>query len=158
TTKDTWIGTAVRGGGGLWTTPAIDPELGMLYVNAGNAAPDFDGSARHGKNLFTNTTLALDLNTGALKWHFQTIHHDIWDYDTVAGPILFDVTVKNTVVKAVAAASKTGYLYIWNRATGAPINPINEVPVPTKSDVPGEEPWPTQPIPFMASGAQQEPF
>ena len=154
--KDSWSDR--RTGGGMWTSPALDPALRLLYVNAANPSADYDGSLRLGKNLFTNTTLALDMDTGKLRWHFQTVHHDIWDYDTSAGPALMDIKVKGKTVKAVAAASKTGYLYIWNRETGEPVNPIKEMPVPAVSDLPGEQPWPTQPIPFTSSGAPQQPF
>jgi quinoprotein glucose dehydrogenase len=82
--KDTWIG-GQRVGGGVWTQPAIDPALGLLYVNAGNPSPDYEGTARHGINLFTNSILALRLDTGKLAWYFQTIHHDLWDWDLVTG-------------------------------------------------------------------------
>ena len=89
--RDTW-GDGARAGGGIWTQPAVDPELGMVYVNAGNPSPDYDGSARVGINLFTNSTIALDLETGDLRWYFQAVHHDLWDWDHVTGPVLFDVT------------------------------------------------------------------
>ena len=90
--KDTWSGP-VRQGGGVWTQPALDLELGMLYVNISNPSPNYDGSSRKGINLFTNSILALDLETGKLRWHRQVIHHDIWDWDLMTGPTLFDVTV-----------------------------------------------------------------
>ena len=95
--------------------------------------PPYDGSARVGKNLFTNSTIALDFETGALRWHFQTIHHDLWDWDNITGPTLFDVTDKNgETIKGVAAAGKNCLLYLWHRETGEPINPIVETPVETK--------------------------
>ena len=90
--SSTWSGGA-RAGGGIWSPPAIDTELGLIYVNAGNPSPDYDGSARKGMNLFTNSILALNLQTGKLAWHYQTIHHEIWDFDLVTGPMLFDVTI-----------------------------------------------------------------
>jgi glucose dehydrogenase len=155
--KDTWKGGA-RVGAGIWTPPAIDPDLGMIYFNASNPSPDFDGSARLGENLFTNSTIALHLATGKLAWYFQTIHHDIWDWDLVSGPLLFDAQVDGRTIKAIAAPGKTCYLYVWNRETGQPINPIVETPVPTYTDVPGEQVWPTQPIPFTAKGIPQQPF
>ena len=155
--KDTWVGGA-RHGGGIWTAPAIDPELGMIYFNSTNTSPTFDGSARKGLNLFTNSIVALDLATGKLRWHYQTLHHDIWDWDLVSGPVLFDVTAEGRTIKGIGAPGKTCYVYMLDRATGAPINPIVEMPVPTTTDIPGEEPWPTQPIPHTSRGTPQQPF
>ncbi|PYR34528.1 MAG: hypothetical protein DMF90_16855 [Acidobacteria bacterium] len=155
--KDTWVG-GIRHGGGIWTAPAIDPELGLIYFNSTNTSPTFDGSARKGINLFTNSLVALDLSTGRLKWFYQTLHHDIWDWDLVSGPVLFDAVVDGTTVKGIGSPGKTCYVYLLDRATGVPINPIVELPVPTKTDVPGEEPWPTQPIPFTSKGTPQQPF
>src|SRR5438094_285738 len=85
--RHTWRGGA-RAGGGVWTQPAIDPDLGLVYVNVGNPSPDYDGSARKGENLFTNSIVALHLQTGKLAWYYQTIHHEVWDYDLVTGPLL----------------------------------------------------------------------
>jgi glucose dehydrogenase len=155
--KDTWVG-GIRHGGGIWTAPAIDPELGLIYFNSTNTSPTFDGSARKGMNLFTNSIVALDISTGKLKWFYQTLHHDIWDWDLVSGPVLFDVTQGGRTIKGIGAPGKTCYLYLLDRATGTPINPIVESPVPTKTDVPGEEPWPTQPIPYTSKGIPQQPF
>ena len=155
--RDTWIGGA-RLGGGIWTQPAIDPELGLLYVNASNPAIDYDGSARHGLNLFTNSIVALRVSSGRLAWDYQTIHHDIWDYDMATGPLLFDVTAGSRTVKGVASLGKTCYAYFWDRATGQPLNPMVETPVPTTTDVPGEQVWPTQPIPYTSRGVPQTPF
>jgi len=155
--KDTWKGGA-RAGGGIWTQPAIDPELGLIYFNAANPSPDYDGSARQGMNLFTNSTIALNLVTGKLVWYNQVVHHDIWDWDLVTSPVLFDVRVQDKTVKGIGAPSKTCYLYLWDRETGKPINPVVETPVPTKTDVPGEVPWPTQPIPYTSRGVPQRPF
>jgi alcohol dehydrogenase (cytochrome c) len=122
-----------------------------------NPSPDQDGSARKGINLFTNSFVALDLNTGKLKWYYQQIHHDLWDYDAGQQPALFDVRVGGRTIKAVAAANKNGLVYILNRETGQPINPIVETPVPTTTLTPGEEVWPTQPIPHTASGKPMVP-
>jgi PQQ-dependent dehydrogenase (methanol/ethanol family) len=155
--KDTWVGGA-RNGGGIWTTPAIDPDLGMIYIMGANPSPDIDGSARKGMNLFTNSIIALDLKTGALKWYYQVCHHDIWDYDAANTPLLYDVSVGGKTVKAISHAEKTGYLYVLDRETGRPINPIVEMPVSTATNVPGEEIFPTQPIPFKANRQPQEPF
>ena len=154
----TW-GYGKRVGGGIWTQPAIDTALGLVYFNTANPMPPYDGSARVGKNLFTNSTIALDFETGALRWYFQTIHHDLWDWDNITGPTLFDVTDKNgEMIKGVAAAGKNCLLYLWHRETGEPINPIVETPVETKTNVPGEVVYPTQPIPYNARGVQMTPF
>jgi glucose dehydrogenase len=155
--KDTWQGGA-RAGGGMWTTPAIDSELGLIYVNAGNPSPDYDGSARKGVNLFTNSILALRLSDGKLVWHYQAIHHDLWDWDLVSGPVLFDVEVGGRTIKGVASAGKNCLLYLWNRETGQPLHPIVETAVPTASDVPGEAIWPVQPLPYTAKGVPMQPF
>jgi glucose dehydrogenase len=155
--KDSWIG-GQRVGGGIWTQPAIDPELGLIYVNAGNPSPDYEGTARRGMNLFTNSILALRLDTGRLAWYFQTIHHDLWDWDLVTGPMLFDVNEGGRTIKGVATGGKNCFLYLFNRQTGEPINPIVETAVRTTSDVPGEEVWPTQPYPYTAKGVPMTPF
>ncbi len=150
----TWVG-GERNGGGIWETPSIDPELGLLYVAVGN--PFGDSTKRAGTNLFTDSILALTLNTGQLKWFFQQTHHDVWDYDSGNQPILFDMQVRGQRVKALAEASKNGFLYILNRETGLPVHPIKEVPVPTQTSRPGEQPWPTQPIPYTAAGKPMVP-
>ena len=150
----TWVG-GERNGGGIWETAAIDPELGMLYMAVGN--PFGDSTKRAGQNLFTDSIIALTLNTGTLKWYFQQTHHDVWDYDSAVPPTLFDMQVRGQRVKALAQASKNGYLFILDRETGQPVHPIKEMPVPTATSRPGEQPWPTQPIPFTASGKPMEP-
>jgi len=156
--RDTW-GDGARAGGGIWTQPAVDAELGLVYVNAGNPSPDYDGSARVGINLFSNSTIALDLETGALRWYYQAVHHDLWDWDHVTGPVLFDVTDEDgETVKGVAAAGKNCLFYMWDRVTGEPLHPMVESTVPTETDVPGEEVWPTQPIPYNASGVPMTPL
>jgi glucose dehydrogenase len=156
--SQTW-GTGARAGGGVWTQPAIDAELGLLYINAGNPSPDYDGSARVGQNYFTNSTLALDLETGDLRWYYQAVHHDLWDWDHVTGPLLFDVPgTDGELIKGVAAAGKNCLFYMWNRETGAPIHAMVETAVPTETDVPGEEVWPTQPIPYNARGIPMDPL
>ena len=130
----------------------------MVYFNAANPSPNYDGSSRKGINLFTNSMLAVDMETGELEWYFQTLHHDIWDWDLVAGPILFDIEVDGRPVKGIASLGKTCYVYMLDRATGEPLNPIVETAVPTATDVPGDEVWPTQPIPYTARGIPQQPF
>ncbi len=155
--RETW-GNGARAGGGIWTQPAIDRDLGLIYVNSGNPSPDYDGSARPGINLFTNATIALDLETGALEWYYQTVHHDLWDWDNVTGPVLFDVTRGGRTVKGVGAAGKNCLLYLWHRDTGEPINAMVETLVPTETNVPGEQVWPTQPMPHNARGVPMTPF
>jgi quinoprotein glucose dehydrogenase len=155
--KDTWSG-ADRRGGGIWSVPAIDTALGLVYVNVSNPTNNYDGSLRKGANLFTNALVALDINTGKIKWHFQTIHHDVWDWDLIGGPTLFDATVNGKAVKAVAATPKTCYIFAFNRETGQPLHPIVEMAVLTKTDVPGEEIYPTQPMPFNARNVPQSAF
>jgi alcohol dehydrogenase (cytochrome c) len=149
----TWVG-GERNGGGIWSTPAIDPELGLLYVAVGN--PFGPSEKRAGTNLFTNAILALTLD-GKLKWYYQQVHHDVWDYDSGGSPILFDMQVRGRTVKAVAEANKAGFLYILDRETGQPVHPIKEMPVSTETSTPGEQPWPTQPFPFTAAGKPMQP-
>ena len=97
----------------------IDIELGLVYVNSGNPSPDYDGSARPGMNLFTNATIALELETGRLAWYYQTVHHDLWDWDHVTGPLLFDATKDGQTIKGVAAAGKNCLMYMWHRETAS---------------------------------------
>ena len=150
----TWVGGG-REGGGIWETPSIDPELGMVYVAVGN--PYGDSTKRSGMNLFTDAVLALSLDDGRLQWYYQLVHHDVWDYDNGSQPILFEMTVDGEPVKALAQANKNGWLYILNRETGEPVHPVIETPVSTETDTPGEQPWPTQPIPHKANGERMEP-
>ncbi len=112
----TWVG-GERNGGGIWETPAIDPALGLVYVAVGN--PYGDSKKRAGTNLFSDSIVALTLNNGTLKWHYQQTHHDVWDYDSGGPPTLFDMQVGGRTVKALAQASKNGYLYILDRETGS---------------------------------------
>ena len=155
--KDTW-GAGKRTGGGVWTTPVIDPELGLVYVNAGNPSADYDGSARPGMNLFTNATLALEFEMGQLAWYYQAVHHDVWDLDHVTGPLLFDATRKGRTVKGVAAAGKNCLLYLWDRATGEPINPMVETAVPTATDVPGRADLADAALSVHRAGGPDDPF
>lgn len=139
-----------------WTAMSADLELGYLYVPTGATAPDYYGGQRLGANLFAESILCLDIATGKRVWHFQTVHHGLWDYDNPAAPTLLDITVRGKRVKALAQVSKQGFLYVFDRVTGKPIWPIRERPVPA-SDVPGEvawktQPFPTRPAPFEAQG------
>lgn len=144
--SDTWEGDSWKyGGGPFWTQPAIDPELGMIYLAVGNASPDFDGTKRGGDNLFTDSIVALDLKTGAYKWHFQEVHHDIWDYDNECAPVLADVKVHGRERKILMHAGKTGLMYIYDRTNGKPLVGIEEKPVPQE---PRMKTSPTEPIPI----------
>ncbi len=129
--NDTWEGDSWKyGGGPVWMQPAIDPELGMVYMAAGNGSPDNDGTKRGGDNLYTASIVALDLKTGAYKWHFQEVHHDLWDYDNVAAPVLADIQYQGKTRKVLISAGKTGFLYILDRTNGKPLIGIEEKPVP----------------------------
>jgi alcohol dehydrogenase (cytochrome c) len=118
------------GGAPIWNTPAVDPELGLMYFTTGNAAPDYNGSGRAGDNLFTVSMLALEVKTGKYRWHFQQVHHDIWDYDSPNPVVLFDAPYAGKMRKGIAEVSKTGWVYILDRETGKPLTPIEERPVP----------------------------
>ena len=145
---ETWPKDAYKyvGGANNWGEMSVDEERGIVYVPTGSATYDFYGADRHGMNLFANCLLALDARTGKRLWHFQTVHHDLWDFDNVSAPQLVTVRHNGRRVDAVAHAGKTGMMYVFNRVTGEPLWPIEERPVP-KSDVPGEQAWPTQPFP-----------
>ena len=134
------------GGGTVWHTPAVDPELGMIYFSTGNPGPDYNGSERAGDNLFTASIVALDAYTGDYRWHFQEVHHDIWDYDAQSAPLVVDLRRDGEIVPAVIIVNKTGLMFTLNRVTGEPIFDVEERPVP-QSDVPGEQASPTQPFP-----------
>jgi len=147
TGHDTWPKDSdawKRGGGPIWQTPAIDPELGTLYVSVGNASPDFNGGVRPGDNLFTASIVALDARTGKYKWHYQLVHHDIWDYDGPNPIVLFDARIKGRMRKALVEVSKTGWAYILDRVTGKPIIGIKERKVPQDAR---QATSPTQPYP-----------
>ena len=145
---DTWPKEAHKYVGGVnnWGSMSVDEERGIVYVPTGSANYDFYGADRIGQNLFANCILALDARTGKRRWHFQTVHHDLWDFDNVSAPQLVTVRHNGRRVDAVAHAGKTGFLYVLDRVTGKPLWPVEERPVP-KSDMPGEQAWPTQPFP-----------
>ena len=145
---DTWPPDAWKtaGGANTWAEFAIDEKRGIGYFPLGSPTFDLWGGDRKGNNLFGNTLLALDLRTGKRLWHYQLLHHDLWDYDLVTGPKLLTVKHNGKPVDIVAQATKFGLLYVFNRVTGQPIWPIEERPVP-QSDVPGEQSSPTQPFP-----------
>lgn len=119
-----------KGGGSVWQTPAVDPDLGMLYFSTGNPGPDFNGSVRAGDNLFTDSIVALDAKTGKYRWHYQQVHHDIWDYDGPSPVVLFDLKIRGRNRKAIAEINKTGWVYILDRITGKPLLGIKERKVP----------------------------
>ncbi len=118
------------GGASIWQTPAIDPELGLIYFSTGNAGPDYNGAARAGDNLYTASMVAIEAATGKYRWHFQQVHHDIWDYDATNPVVLMDVSVGGQTRKAIAEVGKTGWAYILDRQTGKPLIGIDERPVP----------------------------
>jgi quinoprotein glucose dehydrogenase len=145
---DTWPEGAWKWAGGVnaWGEISIDERRGIAYFPLGSPTHDMFGGDRKGANLFGNSLLALDARTGKRLWHFQTVHHDIWDYDLTTAPKLLTVRHNGTTRDIVAQATKFGLLYVFDRVTGEPLWPIEERSVP-KSDVPGEESWPTQPFP-----------
>jgi PQQ-dependent dehydrogenase (methanol/ethanol family) len=128
---DTWDGDSWKTGGApVWTHPAVDPELGMVYITTGNPWPDTDGSTRGGDNLFSASIVALDLMTGARKWHFQEVHHDLWDYDGPSPPVLADITYQGRPRKILMHGNKNGMMYILDRTNGTPLIGVEEKPVP----------------------------
>ena len=146
---DTWKnGSAERtGAANAWSIIAADPDRNLVFVPTGSPSPDFYGGERLGQNLFANSIVALRAGTGEVVWHFQTVHHDLWDYDVASPPVLFDVHRNGRTIAAVGAGSKNGNYFILNRDTGEPIFGVEERPVP-KTDVPGEASSPTQPFPL----------
>ena len=145
---ETWPREAykISGGANAWAGVTVDPKLGMVFAATGSASFDFYGSNRHGDNLFANTVLALDARTGKRIWHFQGIHHDLWDLDFPAPPALVTVTRKGKPVEALAQITKTGHVFLFERKTGTPLFKIVERPVP-QSVLPGEQTSRTQPLP-----------
>ena len=141
--KDAW---KYVGGVNTWGEITVDRERGIAYFPLGSPSYDYYGADRHGANLFGTSILALDARTGRRLWHFQLVHHDLWDYDPAAAPQLTTIRRDGRTIEVVAVAGKTGFLYVFDRVTGQPIWPIEERPVP-QSDVPGEASWPTQPFP-----------
>ena len=137
---------ATNGNTGVWTQMTVDEELGLVYLPVESPTSDFYGGERPGDNLFGESLVCVDLKTGKRKWHFQIVHHPIWDYDLSSAPILADINVDGKAIKAVALPSKESFLYVFDRVTGKPVWPIEERPVP-QSDVPGEKTSPTQPFP-----------
>ena len=146
--RDTWEGDSAdyTGNTGVWTQISVDEELGLAYLPVELPTSDSYGAYRPGNGLFGESLVCLDAKTGKRIWHFQAVHHGIWDYDFTAAPVLLDVTVDGRKIKAVAEVSKQAFTYVFDRVTGQPVWPIVERPVP-KGDTPGEWYSPTQPIP-----------
>ena len=145
------------GGANNWMGMAIDRKRGIVYAPTGSAAADFYGGNRHGSNLFANCLLALDAATGKRLWHYQLVHHDIWDRDVPAPPNLFTLTRDGKKVDAVSVVTKQGFVFVFDRVTGKTLFPIEERASPA-SDVPGEQAWPTQPVPLRPAPFARQQF
>jgi quinoprotein glucose dehydrogenase len=155
--NDSWKYT---GNTNVWTLMSSDDELGYIYLPTGTPTNDWYGGHRLGDNLFAESLICLEARTGKRVWHFQTVHHGVWDYDLPAAPVLCDIRVDGKRIKAVAQISKTGFCFVFDRVTGKPVWPIEERPVP-QSTVPGErtsptQPFPTKPPPYELQGATKD--
>ena len=153
----TWKnGSAARtGAANAWSTITVDVPRNLVFVPTGSASPDYYGGERLGDNLFANSVVALKADTGERVWYFQTVHHDLWDYDVATSPVLFDMQRAGQAIPAIAIGSKTGNVFILNRETGVPVFGVEERAVP-KSDVPGEVASPTQPFPLKPAPMTQQ--
>ena len=156
---DTWLNGSWRysGNANVWSYLSGDDELGYVYMPTGTTTNDYYGGQRLGDNLFAETLICVDVETGERVWHFQAVHHGLWDYDFPAAPNLLDITVEGRPIKAVAQVSKQAFVYTFDRVTGEPVWPIEERPVPTETNIPGEvvsptQPFPTRPAPFDYQG------
>ncbi|MGD9719634.1 MAG: pyrroloquinoline quinone-dependent dehydrogenase [Pirellulales bacterium] len=158
---DTWRGDEARqtGAANVWSIISADRQRGLVFLPTSCPAPDFYGGKRLGDNLFANSLVALDAASGKMAWHYQVVHHDLWDYDIAAQPVLLDFRRGDTVTPAVAIGTKMGHVFVLDRTTGKPLIGVEERPVP-QTDVPGEETSPTQPFPALpALGLQKaEPW
>ncbi|MBN9544616.1 MAG: PQQ-binding-like beta-propeller repeat protein [Alphaproteobacteria bacterium] len=159
---ETWLNDSnvTAGNTGIWTEMTADVEAGIAYLPVEQPTSDFYGGHRPGNGLYGNSLVAVDLKTGKEKWHFQFIHHEIWDYDMSSAPLLMDINVNGKPIKAVAEPSKMGYLYVFDRITGKPVWPIPERKV-EKGDAPGEwysptQPIPTKPAPYARTGVSEK--
>ncbi len=141
--NDSWK----HGGGAIWLVGATDPELGLVFYATGNAVPQYGGENRPGDNLFTDCVVALDAKTGKLRWHYQMVHHDIWEADVAEAPVIFDAQINGQSRKAIAAMRTDGYLFMLDRVTGKPLDRVEERPVPQE---PSQKTVPTQPYPVGA--------
>jgi len=154
---DTWPKDAYKyvGGVNVWSEMSVDAKRGIVYLPLGSPTYDYYGADRIGQNLFGNSLVAVDANTGKRIWHFQTVHHDIWDYDLSPAPQLLTVNKDGKSIDAVAIATKHGFVFVFNRENGEPVFPIEEKPFPA-SEMPGEQAWPTQPISSLPSFTRHE--
>ncbi|AWV99302.1 outer membrane protein assembly factor BamB family protein [Arcticibacterium luteifluviistationis] len=146
---ETWAEDSYKkiGGANSWAGMVVDQKRGMVFLGTGSPSVDFYGAERPGQNLFANCVIALDAKTGKRVWHFQTVHHDLWDKDIPCPPTLITVTQEGKEIEAVAQATKDGFIFIFDRDTGKPLFDVEEIDVPVSPALPGEKPWPTQPIP-----------
>jgi quinoprotein glucose dehydrogenase len=147
-TFDPLLANPNAGGANAWSRIVVDPGRHLVFVPTGSPSPDYYGGLRLGDNRYANSVVALRAKTGEVAWHFQTVHHDLWDYDVASPPALYSVKQAGRVVPAVAVGSKTGHLFLLDRETGRPLFPVEERKVP-RSDVPGEEAAATQPVPSL---------
>ena len=156
---ETWEGESWknRSGTNVWSMLTVDVARGLVFLPLGSPTYDYYGGDRKGANLYGNALVALDANTGKIKWHFQAVHHDLWDYDLATAPTLLDVTVKGKKIPAVAVMSKMGLLFMLDRRDGKPIFGVEERPIP-KTDVPGEKTWDTQPFPLKPGPLARNSF
>ncbi len=145
------------GGANNWAGMSLDEKRGIVYVPTGSIGGDFYGGIRKGQNLFGNSLIALDAATGTYKWHYQVVHHDLWDRDLPANPNLVTINRNGKKIDAVAQITKHGYVFVFDRETGEPVFPIEERPVPV-SDLPGEVAWPTQPFPTLPEPFARQSF
>lgn len=152
--EDAWIRI---GGANAWGGMTLDASHGVVYFGTGSASYDHYGGNRKGSNLFANSVVALDASTGKYKWHFQTVHHDLWDYDIPCPPVLTQVKHDGVWIDAAAQVTKVGHLFLFDRQTGKPLFDIEERPVP-QSNIPGEFSWPTQPFPVKPPAFAQQRF
>ncbi len=160
--NETWENDAWKWTGNVsaWAPLSADPELGLVYVVTDPPTVDYYGGFHPGDNLFATSILALDVRTGERRWHFQTVHHDVWNYDNPTAPNLVDINVDGRAIKAIVQTTKQGWAYVLDRETGEPVWPIEELPVP-QSDVPGErlsptQPFVTRPAPFEMQGITED--
>jgi quinoprotein glucose dehydrogenase len=158
---ETWDDTAAykrMGSTNSWAGFSLDEKRGLLFAPTGNPTNDFYGGDRTGMGLYGNSLLAIDAVTGKLKWHFQTVHHDVWDMDLPAPPALITVEHQGKKIDALAQTTKTGFVFVLNRETGAPIFPVKEVPVNTTTTLENEKLWPTQPMPILPKPLVRQSF
>lgn len=137
------------GSANSWSGFSLDEKRGLLFAPTGSAVYDFYGGKRKGQDLFANCVLALNAETGKLVWHYQVVHHDIWDKDMPTAPVLVTIKKNGQDIDAVAQPTKHGFVFVLDRTTGKSLYPVKEMPVPTTSELKGEQPWPTQPIPTL---------